>query len=221
MSITIRRFLAERPDEARRLFGQDRLPTLVQYDPFARHFEAEGERLVFTGDNGAPLIRYDILDTGGVIPYEDMMGRLAALGFDPRAGLAHVRALPFVFVFGRSDFTVSFYGANVYPENVGVGLEQPAISAFTTGKFVMTVARDADENEHLAVVIELAPGQAPSEERARAAAASIEAHLVRLNSEYRTYVPAERRTPRVTLAPAGDPSHFPVGVKHRYTRRPA
>ncbi|APR86133.1 Coenzyme F 390 synthetase [Minicystis rosea] len=223
LSITIRRFLAERPDEARRIFGQDRLPTLVQYDPFARHFEAEGDRLVFTGDNGAPLIRYDILDTGGVIPHDDMMRSLADLGFDPRASLTHggARALPFVFVFGRSDFTVSFYGANVYPENVTVGLEQPEISAFTSGKFVMTVERDADENERLAVVIELAPGQAPSEERRRAAASSIETHLVRLNSEYRTYVPAERRAPLVTLLPAGDPSYFPVGVKHRYTRRPA
>jgi len=107
----------------------------------------------------------------------------------------------------------------VYPENVIVGLEQPEIMAWATGKFVMMVERDADENERLAVVVELSPGQAPSEERRLAAAASIEGSLCRLNSEYRTYVPAERRTPVVTLAPAGDPAYFPVGVKHRYTRR--
>ena len=28
-----------------------------------------------------------------------------------------------VYLFGRSDFTVSFYGANVYPENVKTGIE--------------------------------------------------------------------------------------------------
>lgn len=223
LSITIRRFLADRPEAARALFGQERLPTLVQYDPFARFFECENGKLIFTGDNGAPLVRYDILDTGGVIPYDDMASALDRLGFDPRGALPRggARRLPFVFVFGRSDFTVSFYGANVYPENVTVGLEQPEIMAWATGKFVMTVERDADENGHLAVVVELAPGQAPSEERRVAAAASIEAHLTRLNGEYRTYVPAERRAPRVTLAPAGDPIHFPVGVKHRYTRKPA
>lgn len=38
-----------------------------------------------------------------------------------------VTQLPFVFVFGRSNFTVSFFGANIYPENVTVGLEQPII----------------------------------------------------------------------------------------------
>ena len=35
-------------------------------------------------------------------------------------------ALPFAFVFGRANFTVSFFGANVYPENISVGLEQAA-----------------------------------------------------------------------------------------------
>ena len=33
LSIEIRRFLAGRPDVARELFGESRLPTLVQYDP--------------------------------------------------------------------------------------------------------------------------------------------------------------------------------------------
>ena len=48
---------------------------------------------------------------------------------------------------------------------------------------------------------------------------SITAHLLRLNSEFAHYVPPERRTPDITLAPTGDPDYFPVGVKHRYTRR--
>src|SRR5690606_22361129 len=33
LSISIRRFLARTPEAARQLFGQSRLPTLVQYDP--------------------------------------------------------------------------------------------------------------------------------------------------------------------------------------------
>ena len=223
LSIAIRRCLAARPEAARALFGQERLPTLLQYDPHARFFEAEGGALLFSGDNGVPLVRYGILDTGGVIPYEAMLGAMKGVGFDPLTALASgrgARALPFVFVFGRSDFTVSYYGANVFPENVTVGLEQPGIQAWVTGKFVMEVTRDADENEHLAVVVELAPGEAPSDQRRGVVAASIEAQVCRLNSEFRTYVPAERRAPLVTLALAGDAAHFPIGVKHRYTRRP-
>jgi len=223
LSIAVRRFLATRPETARALFGQERLPTLLQYDPHARYFEAVDGALLFSGDNGVPLVRYGILDTGGVVPHETMLATLASAGFDPLAALPRggARLLPFVFVFGRSDFTVSYYGANVFPENVTVGLEQPGIQSWVTGKFVMEVRRDADENEHLSVIVELAPGEPPSEARRSAIAASIEAHVGRLNSEFKSYVPEGRRAPLVTLVATGDPAHFPAGVKHRYTRRPA
>jgi phenylacetate-CoA ligase len=221
LSIAARRFLAARPEAARALFGQDRLPTLVQYDPLSRFFEAEGDKLLFTGSGGVPLIRYGILDTGGVVTYEAMMERLSGLGFDP-APLLHrggARPLPFAYVFGRSDFTVSFYGANVFPENVTVGLEQPGIKGWVTGKFVMEVAHGEDQDEALSIVVELAPGEPGGPVRRDAAAASIEEQLCRLNSEFKSYVPEGRRTPVVTLVPAGDPAWFPAGVKHRYTRR--
>ena len=222
LSVAVRRFLAARPDAARAIFGQDRLPTLVQYDPMSRFFEARSTgALLFTGDNGVPLVRYGILDTGGVVPYDEMLAACARFGFDPLPLLPRggARPLPFVYVFGRSDFTVSFYGANVFPENVTVGLEQPGIKEWVTGKFVMEVRSDADQDERLSIVVELAPGEGPSEARREAAARAIEAQLCRLNSEYRTYVPEGRRAPDVTLAPAGNPAWFPVGVKHRYTRR--
>jgi phenylacetate-CoA ligase len=222
LSIAVRRFLAERPEAARAVFGQDRLPTLVQYDPMSRFFEVDGGALFFTGDNGIPLVRYGILDTGGVVPFEAMMATLAGFGFDPlpllEGGIA--RPMPFVYVFGRSDFTVSFYGANVFPENVTVGLEQPGVREWVTGKFVLEVRHDAAQDEHLAVVVELGPGEAAGEARREAAARSIEEHLCRLNSEFRSYVPEGRRAPRVELVPAGDPAWFPAGGKHRYTRRP-
>ena len=224
LSICIRRFLASNPDAARALCGESRLPTLVQYDPLSRFFEAVDGSLLFSGDNGIPLVRYNILDTGGVVPYEQMIAFLAEWSFDPIATLHEqgergAHHLPFVYVFGRSDFTVSYFGANIYPENITVGLEQADISAWVTGKFVLEVQEDADSNRMLAVAIELAPGEAASEARQRAAAESIATHLLRLNSEFANYVPAEYRSVQVTLKPTGDPAYFPVGVKHRYTRR--
>ncbi len=49
LSVAIRRFLAGRPDAARALFGQDRLPTLVQYDPRERFFEQRDGMLALLG----------------------------------------------------------------------------------------------------------------------------------------------------------------------------
>lgn len=238
LSICIRRFLAEHPDASRALFRESRLPTLVQYDPLSRFFEvlpiperdsptsvaADAGTLLFSGDNGIPLVRYHISDTGGLITYDAMLKFLAEWGFDPVAALQQegtrgIHPLPFVFVFGRSNFTVSYFGANIYPENVTVGLEQPVIREWVTGKFVLQVTEDADKNRFLSVVVELAPGVEGNEEKREAIASSILSQLLRLNSEFANYVPAEYQLPQVMLGPMGDPEYFPIGVKHRYTRK--
>jgi phenylacetate-CoA ligase len=214
LSVSIRRFLARTPDAARALFGEARLPTLVQYDPATRYFETHEGTLLFTADGTVPLIRYHIADEGGLVGYDEMLAFCAAHGFDPLAG----PRLPFAYVFGRSLFTVSYFGANIYPENVTVGLERPAVSDWVTGKFVLRVVEDADRDRHLSVVVELAPGERPDPERGRVLATSIRAELLRLNSEFAHYVPAEHQTPRVELRETGDTEFFQPGVKHRYTR---
>jgi phenylacetate-CoA ligase len=223
LSIRVRRFLAENPAAARQLFGEPRLPTLAQYDPLHRYFEADRGELLFTGDGGAPLVRYRILDRGGVVPFGAMRAFLADHGFNPApfagtTGTAPARDLPFVYVFGRSSFALSFYGANVYPENVAVGLQQPAIAPHVTGKFVMEIVHDAAQNPRLRVSVELATGAVPGSDFADAVGRSMRAELERLNSEFLHYVPSERRTPDVALVPFAHPEYFPAGVKHRYTR---
>jgi phenylacetate-CoA ligase len=226
LSIVIRRFLARDPDAARALFGQARLPTLVQIDPFERHFENHDGTLVFSGDSGIPLIRYHIADEGGTVPYATLIARLRALGCDAeaearRGGERGVRPLPFVYVFGRSHFAVSYYGANVFPDTVIIGLEQPAIRELVTGKFVLEVREDDRRDRQLWIAVELSArgaGAAPEPLR-DAVADAILAVLLRLNSEFAHYVPGERQRPRITLWPAGHPEYFPVGVKHRYSRQ--
>lgn len=120
-----------------------------------------------------------------------------------------------MFVFGRSLFTVSFFGANIYPENVTVGLEQPGISDWVTGKFVLETYEDADRNLKLRITVELAKDKQGDP---AVLAESIRDQLLRLNSEFAHYVPAERQLPEVVLRPPGDPEYFPIGIKHRSTR---
>ncbi|RZU52410.1 phenylacetate-CoA ligase [Krasilnikovia cinnamomea] len=222
LSIAVRRFLARDPAAARELFGSDRLPTLVQYDPGSRYFETHAGTLLFSCDGAVPLVRYHIADEGGLIGHDELLEFCARHGFDP-AEAADPRGaprLPFVYVFGRSLFTVSFFGANVYPENVTVGLERPGVSDRVTGKFVLDVVEDADHDRRLRIVVELAPGVPAEPGLASALAESIRAELLRLNSEFAHYVPHGYQTPLLELRPAGDPEFFPPGVKHRYTRPP-
>jgi phenylacetate-CoA ligase len=237
LSVSVRRFLAGRPDALRELAGQARLPTLVQYDPMARYFQASGSSLLFSSDGATPLVRYHIADEGGLVGFDEMLAFCSRHGHDPlaeadklAAGQANKQAalqagrpggaprLPFVYVFGRSLFTVSYFGANIYPENVTVALERPDVSDWVTGKFVLSSAETADRDRELRVVVELAPGQDGSAEREGQLADAIRAELRCLNSEFAHYVPDAAQLPVVELRPAADPEYFPAGVKHRYTR---
>jgi len=224
LSVGIRRFLAQRTDAAQALFGEARLPTLVQYDPWQRYFEEHERTLVFSGDGGVPHLRYHISDSGGVLAYPTLIERLREFGFDAEqqahdAGATRLHRLPFVYVFGRSHFAVSYYGANVFPDTVSIGLEQPETRAFVTGKFVLEVTEDGERNRQLSIAVELAPGVVAEPELAQRVACAILAVLLRLNSEFANYVPAERRLPSVSLWPAGHADYFPAGVKHRYARK--
>ena len=224
VSIAVRRALAGRPEGARQLFGDARLPTLCQYDPTARYFESLDGSLCFSGWNGVPLVRYHIADRGGILPFDAMMATMRALGVDPVAevrgsGGPEPRRQPFVWVFGRTDFTVSFFGANVFPETVSLGLEQPEVRAHVTGKFVMQVKEGLADKPRLTIAVELAADNRGSDALADAVGAAILAQLRRLNSEFANYVPAVFQAPLVTLYPQGHPGYFPAGVKHRYSRK--
>jgi phenylacetate-CoA ligase len=225
ISIAIRRYLAERPEAAQAMFGDPRLPTLCQYDPTARYFESLDGSLAFSGWNGVPLVRYHIADRGGVLPYESMLQKMRDLGCDPVAavrasGGPEPRRQPFVWVFGRTDFTVSFFGANVFPETISLGLEQPEIRGRVTGKFVMQVKEGlADDKPRLTIAVELAKDASGDDAFGDAVASAVFAQLRRLNSEFANYVPTEFQKPQVTLYPTGHAEYFPVGVKHRYSRK--
>jgi phenylacetate-CoA ligase len=219
-SIAIRQQLSNHPKLAEKLFGEPRLPTLCQYDPSHRFFEQVNGELIFSGDGGIPLLRYNILDRGGVITHDEMRSFLAQWNLNNAAIDAYLAAsrYPFVYVFGRTNFAVSYYGANVYPENIAVGVEQPEVERSLTGKFVLEVVEDTAHDASLQVTVELVGGQQPSPDLEHSVRQSIERHLPQVNSEYAAYVPKERQTVAVHLLSLGESNYFPTGVKHRYTR---
>ena len=114
-------------------------------------------------------------------------------------------------MFGRSHFTVSYFGANIYPENVTVGLEQDPVAQWVTGKFTLESVEDADRDRYLALAVELAPGVAGTEEMRRVVAESVVSQLRRLNSEFAPL--HARRAPDAARHAAADrrPGLFPAG----------
>ncbi|KAI8914474.1 hypothetical protein EDD86DRAFT_199412 [Gorgonomyces haynaldii] len=214
LSIEIRRFLAKKPELAKELFQLERLPSLMQYDPLSRYFEVHPDQtLVFTtmplGQEcpKAPLVRYCIGDRGSILSVQDLLKKLKEHGFESK----HFVNLPFVWVFGRAHWTISLFGANVYVENIMVGLEQPQVHDLVTGKFVLDKTED-----RLLIRVECSQNTPQTLETSQMVAQSILEQLLRLNSEFANYVPASQQLPQVVLYPYGDSQYFRQGVKHQY-----
>ena len=90
------------------------------------HIVANEEReLVFTITRLnvlAPRIAYNIHDEGGVSTYAEMTTRFRSAGLDLRhfERLTDNKSfrLPFLWIYGRKDSTISFMGCNIYPEDI-------------------------------------------------------------------------------------------------------
>jgi phenylacetate-CoA ligase len=141
LSVAIRR-AARRDDSLRHaLFGEDsRLPMLFQYNPLNHYIETspEGE-LMFTLSRLeilSPRIRYNIHDEGGAASFEEIRERIhgAARSIRDLMGEGQRRPLklPFLWIYGRKDSTVSVMGANIYPEDLEQALyDEPELAAIT------------------------------------------------------------------------------------------
>ena len=117
------------------------------------------------------------------------------------------------------DIVITEFGANIFPEHVQVGLDQPDLMGLVSGKFVMEVIGENGGSEFLQIAVELPPARHPNADLQSAVAQAIRSQLLRLNSEFANYVPSSKQIPQVELLPFADPAYFPSGVKHRYTRK--
>lgn len=160
ISVLIRKLANQDKALAKELFGEESIPSFCQYNPAAFYIEAVQNDLVFSCLAGIPLVRYNIHDRGGVIPFTRAIGIVKSHGFDPvKLLLEHgyttrdIWRLPFFYVYGRSDGTAIIDGTNVYPDNINSALcsdEGRIIHSYQ-----MEVKQDDKFNEHLYVYLEL------------------------------------------------------------------
>ena len=192
VSVAIRRLAREREDVHRALFGRDsRLPMLFQYNPIMHHAEVnEHGEVVFTITRPSvlsPRIRYNVHDVGSVCTSDEMAARLATVGVDidqlrRESGDGNVR-LPFLWIYGRRDYTISVMGANIYPEDIEQCLYQDTGLAEITHSFCLSVAEGANGAVRPRFLFEVS--EEPDADLQRRFAESIVPRLVALNADFR------------------------------------
>ncbi|SBT43128.1 phenylacetate--CoA ligase family protein [Micromonospora auratinigra] len=135
------------------LLGPDeqRLPMVFQYNPLATWLETNQRRellcTVTSTDVLQPRLRYNVGDEALLVGYHRLLDLLRAdpdRWADCRAALEQERmTLPVLLLFGRRDSTVSYLGANLYPQDVEYGLYTGNPYAAQIARFCLTLVEDA------------------------------------------------------------------------------
>lgn len=228
LSILVRRLALGSEPVYEKIFQQkSKLPTLTQYLPELFYFEELDGELVCSAYSGLPLVRYDLKDSGGLTTLAGMTEHFSSQGVDllaeaEKAGIdATVWNLPFVHVFERSDFSVSFYAFQVYPETIRKALLDKSLSKQVTGKFTMISDFDAEGQQYLEVNVELKPDVAEDDKLSSYIQNLLVEHLLAESSEYRaTHEQYGNRVyPKVVFWPYEHEQHFKPGTKQKWVKK--
>lgn len=203
-SVALRRIARARPEVRKALFGDDsRLPMVFQYNPLIHHLEVNREREVICTisrlDVLAPRIRYNVNDEGGVLDYGRVTAKLRDFGLNmsqlglekdaggPRGALPWVRPvrLPFVWVYGRRDATISVMGANIYPEDIETLVYRDPQIAAATHSFSLSVVADSTSTPRPCIALELNDGFPVDSAWSEQLAAQFQTGLAGLNLDYK------------------------------------
>jgi phenylacetate-CoA ligase len=196
LSVWIRKRAAANPALRRMLFGDDpRLPMLFQYNPLDYYIEtnAAGELVVTVNRLSvlSPRIRYNVHDAGGIIPFDHMLGLLRDCGLNPLTELPPGHRpfrLPFLYLFGRSDNTVSYMGANIYPEDVEQALYAAPEDAHRLGAFCLELVDIGDGEQRVCVHVEAVDGASADADLAERLRRQVVARLMVINRDFKTSV---------------------------------
>ncbi len=160
LTIHLRRLCAENTALARKLFGRDGMPPMIfQYNPLDYIIEqnADGELLFTIGrqDSAAPKIRYNLRDRGGTLSHRQLTTRLIEEGIDVSTLAARQSYFPLLYVYGRNDLTVLFYGAKVYPSDIEEIISADPRLVKNINSFQLSSYEDAQINRRLKLHLEL------------------------------------------------------------------
>jgi len=200
------------------------LPMILQYNPLAYYLETNpaGELVVtLTRATGiAPKIRYNIHDLGQAVPFEQVAAVLRECGVADLLDETDPVGLPLLFLYGRSDLSIDYYGANVTPDSIREVLYSLDELAPHLASFRLICGEGDDHNQTMEVAIELNPACDPAALDPAAIATRLCTRLADMNGDFfnayhHTATPDQR--PRVSLHARGT-GPFAGGdrIKHQY-----
>jgi phenylacetate-CoA ligase len=210
--VRLRRLLAEDEKTCEELrITQSYIPALYQFHPWAIYFESINSELVCSADAGIPLIRYNIKDFGQVYsfsPDEKIKQKIFRAG-DWK--------LPIISVYGRSNYSATIYGVNIYPEHIRQIMTTDDFFSMCSGKFFLKTTF-GKEDENLEIHMELNPKARFESGTKRKLQKNMVAHLQKINLEYQKLCSVVQRKayPKLITYKFGSPEFRALKMKFKY-----
>ena len=205
VSIAVRRLARARPDVREELFGRDsRLPMVFQYNPLMHWLEVNRAHEIIATisrlDVLTPRVRYNVHDEGGVMDFGRAARIIARYGYTidrlgevpetagPRGPLpwSDPIPLPFLWIHGRSDATISVMGANIYPEDIEAIIYRDPDLARQVNSFLLSLRTDEAGTPRPGIAIELVEGALVDEAWIAEQVTRFREGLYALNIDYRS-----------------------------------
>lgn len=193
-TIALRKAILSDPNLRRELvkdFGS--IPSIFQYNPLGYYIETnEDNELLFTINRTAnitPKIRYNIHDIGYTMRYREMekilkrAGRMDIIQSLRKDG-KRILSLPLLFHYGRSDMSITYFGAKVTPEGIRQALNAiPELSPHLES-FQAFNAENKHKDTLMIICIELVKGVSSNSFDSQQLAIQFSEELGRLNGDF-------------------------------------
>lgn len=162
LTIALRRLLSKRPDLASRVLARTgAMPMIFQFNPADFFIESNdaGELLVTVCRPGyvSPKLRYNIHDLGHVMRFPELERLLTDGGVDVRSLEEGALDLPLLFLYGRSDASVAYYGCKVPPADVQEAIFGLPVLARHVDSFQLNTFDDAEGDKRFSIRLEVSP----------------------------------------------------------------
>jgi phenylacetate-CoA ligase len=214
LSIRAKAQMEKNPEIGQALLNRKLTPNFFQYNPALRYTEEKNGNFIFTASSGLPLIRFNLKDGGKIISFKKVAEITKASG----ALLKNAWQLPFLALYGRSDQTIIFYAANIYPEHIHSALHHKDLFKKLTGKFTLRKDYLKNMDEYLEINIELKPKIKNTRTLGKIIQGYVVENLKRVNAEYLflTHHLEKNLKPEIKLWANGHEKYFKPGLKPLY-----
>jgi phenylacetate-CoA ligase len=131
---------------------------IFQYNAldYVIEMQENGELLFTIGrqTSATPKIRYNLKDFGGVMSHRTLSAKLAEQDLRIEDLPGPQSRFPILYVFGRADLTVPFYGAKVYPTDIENIINAHPALVKEINSFQLSSYEDPGLNRRLRIYLE-------------------------------------------------------------------